>query len=355
MAKVIFHPGRAVSTAWLNSSQYLGPSNPGVVFVANPINDWEYPLLKGASLDIPDLQGYFVTRTANQSIDGVKTFTSIPQFPAATQISGPQAVNIDRLNLDINTLNTTISDQISTINSQTIASINSTNTNLNTNFVTLSTNQAITGIKTFSNITVPITPLSAASPVALQYFNDNAVRLGGNQSIAGIKDFQQILVPVLPTLAQSPISRDYYLDNTARLNADQVIAGVKVFTQPISVPTAVSNSQAINLAQLTSALMLRPLLTENCLKIDNTQIVWGYLSISGDLNNTGILNESVALTTASPAMAPFLSIKTCAVSCDRFVALQTSAGLNSFTAIMDTTGIFQPGGGRVYYLIIGLV
>jgi hypothetical protein len=195
MSKTIYWSGKAVSTNWLNSSQYLGPSNPGVAFVANPIGDWEYPLLKGASLDLTDFANYFVARSGNQQIAGVKSFTSIPEFPTSVLATGNQGVNVSRLSTDLSTLSVGLSAQIASNNATNVAAIAALSTDLNTNFVTLATTQAITGTKNFTNISVPATPSIGTSPISLTYFDTKAVQVTGNQAIAGTKTFADIKVP----------------------------------------------------------------------------------------------------------------------------------------------------------------
>lgn len=193
--KTIFYSGKAVTVSYLNSAQYLGPSNPGVVFVPNPINDWEYPLLKSTSLDLPNLGAYFVTTTANQSIDGTKAFTSIPEFPASTLTAGLQGVNVTRLVTDLTALNTALSSQIAANNVALNAGISAIAADLNTNYVSLATTQAITGAKTFTAIKIPATPIGPLEPISLGYFDSNTVKLTGNQTITGTKTFVDIQVP----------------------------------------------------------------------------------------------------------------------------------------------------------------
>lgn len=154
MAKRIYFSGRSVTVDWLNASQYLGPSNPGVVFVSNPVNDFEYPLLKASSFDLTNIQNYFVATTTSQTVDGEKTFLVPPKVPNTTATTGTQAVNIDRLNTDLTNLNTLLS---TTFNAGLTALTN----NLVTNYATLGTTQSITGKKTFTQ--APIVP----EPIAL--------------------------------------------------------------------------------------------------------------------------------------------------------------------------------------------
>jgi hypothetical protein len=159
MAKTIFHPGKAVTTKYLNSAQYLGPTNPGVVFKANPINDYEYPLLKAESINLNDFSNYFVSTTANQAVGGFKAFDTIPTVPTSVNTSGNQVANVQYVQ-DL------AGGAVKTIGDQTI-----------------------TGLKTFQEIKVPTTPDTPASPVPLGWFYDNAVLKTGSQFIQGNKNF----------------------------------------------------------------------------------------------------------------------------------------------------------------------
>jgi hypothetical protein len=304
MTKVIFHPGRSVSTRWLNASQYLGPSNPGVVFVANPINDWEYPLIKAESLDLSDMQSFFVTRSANQSIDGVKTFSSIPEFPKSTQVNGSQAVNVDRLNTDLGVLATT-----------SAAALAALSTNLNTNFVTLATNQSLTGTKNFASLTVPVTPAGPTAPIAKQYYDDNTVQLTGAQTINGTKTFTDI-----------------------------------------QVPSPNSSGDAVNLGYLLGALATAPVVTQNCIRFGNVQIVYGTLTVTNNWGAGGVVSLANNLYTAiSPSMANFSYISAFNVCSDRLLVYKVTATLTEITIEADEANpsIPQPSGGNISYWVIG--
>lgn len=304
MTKTIFHPGRAVTTSWLNASQYLGPSNPGVVFVSNPINDWEYPLIQTASLDLPDLQNYFVTRSANQLIDGVKTFSSIPEFPESTQASGAQGVNVNRLNTSLGALATALNSSITTLS-----------TDLNTNFVTLATNQTLTGTKNFTSLTVPVTPAGPTAPIAKQYYEDNTVLLTGAQTIMGTKTFADI-----------------------------------------QVPSPNSNADAVNLGYLLGALATAPVISTNCIKFGNIQMVYGILTVTSDWNAGGVVQLlDNYYSVISPDMSPFTNISAFNVCSDRLLVYKVTPTLTFINIEADVANpsIPQPNGANVSYWVIG--
>lgn len=180
-----FFPGKTVTSEFLNSGQYYGITNPGISFVANPINYWQYPLLDTRSIDYTDFSATFVTSVGNSLITGIKSFTSSPLFP--TPVLGSdnnQAANTNFVNLAITTA---------------FAS--------NT-FVDLLSTQTVTGSKTFLNLSVPLTA----------------------------------------NFPGSPISKDYADNNLVNTTTSQVISGEKVFASVVKVPTPISAGDAVNKA-----------------------------------------------------------------------------------------------------------
>lgn len=315
--KTIFYSGKAVTVSYLNSAQYLGPSNPGVVFVPNPINDWEYPLLKSTSLDLPDLGAYFVTTTANQVIDGTKAFTSIPEFPASTLTAGLQGVNVTRLATDLTTLNTALSSQIQVNNAALNAGISAIAADLNTNYVSLATTQTITGAKTFTDIKIAAAPTGPLTPISLGYFDSNAVQLLGNQTIGGTKTFVDIQVPA---------------------------------------PNAAND--AVNLAFLQAALTNNPQVSANCLKIGNIQIIFGKTTVAGSWTSGGFLTTgNISYTTFAPNASNFTSITGYSAVVDRAVIVQIIPDLTDVKFFADLpAGIQpQPNDGVIGFIIFGTI
>jgi hypothetical protein len=156
----------------LNGSQYLGPSNPGVVFKANPLNDWEYPQLRADSLDLNNLAGFFVTATTNQVITGTKTFTSIPIIPTASNVGTnlQQATNREYVSTEIGIATSAIN---AAINGDQIVTGNK-------NFVG---NNVHGGFNEFTGITrVPYSTLNtdAVNGQRLSDAIDSKIRVTGN-------------------------------------------------------------------------------------------------------------------------------------------------------------------------------
>jgi hypothetical protein len=145
------------------------------------VNDWEYPLLKATALDLVNFNNYFVSATTNQTLGGLKNFTTIPTFPTATATSGLQAVNIDYLN--------------------------------NAGFVRLTTDQTVSGVKTFTDLrNVTTQPLVPDSVVNIAYFDLKGVTINDDQTIFGSKTFNQVPIIPAPTISSHATNKQY-VDN----------------------------------------------------------------------------------------------------------------------------------------------
>jgi hypothetical protein len=307
MAKTIFTAGRAVTASWLNSSQYLGPSNPGVVFVANPINDFEYPLLKASSLDLPNLFGYFVGTTSDQNVDGEKTFLISPRVPTATNSSGTQVVNIDRLNTDLNGVTST-----------TTSLITSLATDLSTNYVKIAETQTITGSKKFDSITVPLLPSSSDAPISSNYFNTNAV---------------------------------------LRYN-DQIIDGLKTFNVCPQVPNPDSSLDAVNYQTLLSSIaqIVNPQVSSGCLKFGAIQIVFGSTVISGNWSGAVLGTGASTYSTYAASASPFQTIVGGGAAINRRVALESNFDINGIAFQATEIGSDpQPANGLIRWVVFGYI
>jgi hypothetical protein len=284
------------------------------VFVANPINDFEYPLLKANSFDLQNIQGYFVATTTNQNIDGEKTFLVSPRVPTATNASGTQVVNIDRLNTDISTNNATINAAINATN-VTIANLATTLAN---NYVALAGTQTITGSKTFSNISVPLNPAANNSPVSLNYFDSNAV------------------------LSSS----------------DQIINGTKTFNNSPQVPNPDSGGDAVNYQTLLNAIdvLTNPNVSGGCIKLGFLQIVFGFVELLGTWDGP-VRDASVSYSAIAPNMSPFTSVAGGGSSIDRLLTFRSNfTNTNAFFSADNIPGSgTEAPNALVRFVVIGYI
>jgi hypothetical protein len=235
MIKTPFYTGKAVTTDWLNSSQYFGPGNPGIIFVANPLNFWEYPLLNTQSIDVSDFDGRYITKQGNVTISGIKDFTNSPTAP--TPAPGDTSFNLATTAFVAGEINNAIT---------------------NGGFVDLTSAQIITGFKTFNAIKVPLNPGFADSPVALQYLDTNYVDVSTSGNIAGIKTFSNS--PEVPTPTTGPAA-------TPKSYVDGLIS---------TVQTAITNLQVF-------AVAFQSLVTGLTVGTGNAGYVFFYIVFPGGL------------------------------------------------------------------------
>ncbi|MGJ9339708.1 hypothetical protein ACI2G0_04935 [Campylobacter coli] len=216
-----------------------------------------------------------VALTGNQTIAGIKTFSSPIVVPNAT--ANTHAVNLAQLNTKANQATTYTKTEVDTrVNAKANANA----------VVALTGNQTIAGVKTFSSpVVVPnatanthavnLAQLNTKANQATTYTktevdarvnakaNANAVvALTGNQTIAGVKTFSAAPVSATNPTANNQVANKAYVDSVvnAKANANavvaltgnQTIAGIKTFSSPIVVPNATANTHAVNLAQLNT-------------------------------------------------------------------------------------------------------
>lgn len=357
MAKRFFFPGKVVTSEWLNKSQFYGPGNPGVIFTANPANDWEYPLLKTTSIDLPDFSSTFVRVNGNVTVNGIKTFTNSPIVPTVSSLitTGQQAANIDYVN-------TAIVDSLT-----------------NSGFVTLGTVQTITGIKTLDDVRVPATPLFANSPVAKDYLDNfyvdiqnaqsitgektftsikvpstpadnndpisklylesNYVDISNPQTITGVKTFNDISVPLTPNSAADPVSFTYWATNTVDLTNNQAIGGVKTFAQSPVVPNATLPNQAVNFSQLAGTFITTG--ADYLLLPGGVKVCWGV--------ETGLVSGAII---SFPPQVNFTSLPTILLTPDVPTSPYQRASLditNSSTTQFTVNGVTFNYGGYAGY------
>ena len=150
-----------------------------------------------------------VNLTGNQTIAGIKTFSSPVVVPNAT--ANTHAVNLAQLNTKANQATTYTKTEVN----------NLVNAKANANAtVNLTGNQTIQGVKTFSSPPASATNPTANNQVANKAYvdtvantkaNANAtVNLTGNQRIEGVKTFSAVPVcSVLPTTDNQLANRNY--------------------------------------------------------------------------------------------------------------------------------------------------
>ncbi|EAJ1350342.1 hypothetical protein CE427_04995 [Campylobacter coli] len=146
-----------------------------------------------------------VTKTGNETIAGVKTFSSPVVVPNAT--ANTHAVNLAQLNTKANQATTYTKTEVDT----------RVNTKANANaVVTLTGNQTVAGVKTFS-----VPPVSATNPTAnnqvanksyVDTVGNSKVALSGNQTIAGVKTFSVPPVCSANPTEDAQLARKWYVD-----------------------------------------------------------------------------------------------------------------------------------------------
>ncbi|WP_180379585.1 hypothetical protein [Campylobacter devanensis] len=152
-----------------------------------------------------------VTLTGNQTIAGVKTFSSPIVVPNAT--ANTHAVNLAQLNTKANQATTYTKTEVDTrVNAKANANA----------VVALTGDQTIAGVKTFSAVPISATNPTANNQVANKAYVDSVVNVKANANAV------------------------------VALTGNQTIAGVKTFSSPVVVPNATANTHAVNLAQLNT-------------------------------------------------------------------------------------------------------
>ena len=122
--------------------------------------------LEDLKTTIDNIGDIAVLRTTDQTVNGVKTFESIPVLPSSDPTNANEAVR---------------------------------KAYVDNNFVNLATDQSINGVKEFNSyILLPAStdPTDARQAVKKSYVDNNFVGLSGNQTVNGVKTFESI--PVLP-------------------------------------------------------------------------------------------------------------------------------------------------------------
>lgn len=136
----------------------------------------------GLATDIATLDGEVVKLTGAQSIDGIKTFTSIPVGPASDPTTDNQLTRKLYVDSGIAVVQGNVDDVVADL------------ATLDGEVVKLTGDQSVAGIKTFSSIPVlpasnPTTDNQATRKLYVDTLDGQNVKLTGNQSISGVKTF----------------------------------------------------------------------------------------------------------------------------------------------------------------------
>ncbi|MCE7192535.1 hypothetical protein LZW12_08465 [Campylobacter coli] len=146
-----------------------------------------------------------VALTGNQTIAGVKTFSSPVVVPNGT--ANTHAVNLAQLNTKANQATTYTKTEVDTrVNAKANANA----------VVALTGNQTIAGVKTFSAVPISATNPTANNQVANKSYVDTVgnskVALSGNQTIAGVKTFSVPPVCSANPTEDAQLARKWYVD-----------------------------------------------------------------------------------------------------------------------------------------------
>lgn len=132
--------------------------------------------------DIATLDGEVVKLTGDQSVAGIKTFTSIPVGPASDPATDNQLTRKLYVDNEILVVQGNVDDVVADLAA------------LDAAVVKLTGDQSVAGIKTFSSIPVlpasdPTTDNQATRKLYVDTLDGANVKLTGNQSISGVKTF----------------------------------------------------------------------------------------------------------------------------------------------------------------------
>lgn len=136
----------------------------------------------GLATDIATLDGEVVKLTGDQSVAGIKTFTSIPVGPASDPTTDNQLTRKLYVDSGIAVVQGNVDDVVADL------------ATLDGEVVKLTGDQSVAGIKTFSSIPVlpasnPTTDNQATRKLYVDTLDGANVKLTGNQSISGVKTF----------------------------------------------------------------------------------------------------------------------------------------------------------------------
>lgn len=301
-----------------------------------------------------------VKLTGDQTVAGIKTFSSIPVLPASDPTTTNQA---------------TRKSYVDTLDAANVK---------------LTGAQTVAGVKTFSSI--PVGPASdpttgnqltrksyvdagdSTNATAISTLDGEVVKLTGDQSVAGIKTFSSIPVgPASDPTTDNQLTRKLYVDSgiavvqgnvddvvadlaaldgaVVKLTGDQSVAGIKTFSSipvgPASDPTTAN--------QLTRKSYVDTLDGAN-VKLTGNQSISGVKTFSSGINVTaGLGSDRFARKTASTSRA---STTTTTVDPHLVVAVEANATYNVLANLVwrpSGSGGFRfkftgPTGAEMIYL-----
>ncbi|EAJ6231971.1 hypothetical protein AWU88_08105 [Campylobacter coli] len=187
--------------------------------------------INGAKTELNSKIDNKVTKTGNETIAGVKTFSSSIVIPNAT--ANNHATNLGQLNSK----------------------------------VAKTGNETIAGVKTFSVPPVSATNPTANNQVANKSYVDTVVNskvaLSGNQTIAGVKTFSSSIV-IPNATANNHATNLGQLNSKVAKTGDETIAGVKTFSvPPVSATNPTANNQVANKSYVDTVVNSKVALSGN--------------------------------------------------------------------------------------------
>ncbi|MGQ2691531.1 hypothetical protein [Campylobacter coli] len=178
--------------------------------------------INGAKTELNSKIDNKVTKTGNETIAGVKTF-SVPPVSATNPTANNQVAN---------------KSYVDTVGNSKVA---------------LSGNQTIAGVKTFSSSIVIPNATANNHATNLGQLNGKVTKTG-DETIAGVKTFSVPPVSATNPTANNQVANKSYVDTVGNskvaLSGNQTIAGIKTFSSSIVIPNATANNHATNLGQL---------------------------------------------------------------------------------------------------------
>lgn len=232
---------------------------------------------KATNTTVNTLDAQNVKITGNQTIGGVKAFSSSPTVPTAT--TNTQAVNKGQMDAAIAAGGGgDLSNYYTKAQSDSLFTTQTSTNNLIATTVRLTGSQTVAGIKTFSDSPIVPTPTvgnqasnktyvdaevsSKANTSTVNTLDAQNVKITGAQNISGVKTFSQSPIVPAPTTDTQAATKKYVDDavasgaggNAVLLTGNQTVAGVKTFTSSPKAPVATTFNDVVIKQQMDSEL-----------------------------------------------------------------------------------------------------